>query len=159
MKAITTQLRSMYRALARSVWVGAAVGICAATFLPAQTTRTPIPERDDVALAAFARVPNSARSRMNPFEGNLQEIVAGGKLFARHCAQCHGEKAGGTRRGPSLLQGEVQQASPGTLFWVMTNGFVRQGMPVWSKLPEPQRWQIVTFLHSLNFYGQQPDQK
>jgi len=26
---------------------------------------------------------------------------------------------------------------------------VRRGMPVWSKLPEQQRWQIVAFLHSL----------
>jgi hypothetical protein len=44
---------------------------------------------------------------------------------------------------------EVQQATPGTLFWILTNGVVRRGMPVWSKLPEPQRWQIVTYLKSL----------
>lgn len=31
----------------------------------------------------------------------------------------------------------------------MTNGVARRGMPVWSKLPEPQRWQIVSFLKSL----------
>jgi hypothetical protein len=35
------------------------------------------------------------------------------------------------------------------LFWVLTNGVVMRGMPVWSKLPEPERWQIVTFLKSL----------
>jgi hypothetical protein len=33
---------------------------------------------------------------------------------------------------------------------VLTNGVVRKGMPVWSKLPEPQRWQIVRFLKSLD---------
>lgn len=43
----------------------------------------------------------------------------------------------------------VQQATPGTLFWILTNGVVRRGMPVWSKLPEPQRWQLVTFLETL----------
>jgi len=43
----------------------------------------------------------------------------------------------------------VQQATPGTLFWLLTNGVVRRGMPVWSKLPEPERWQIVAFLQSL----------
>jgi hypothetical protein len=49
-----------------------------------------------------------------------------------------------------LLRDEVQQATPGTLFWILTNGIVWHGMPVWSKLPEPERWQIVTFLQSLN---------
>lgn len=33
--------------------------------------------------------------------------------------------------------------------WILTNGVVRRGMPVWSKLPEPQRWQLVSFLKSL----------
>jgi hypothetical protein len=31
---------------------------------------------------------------------------------------------------------------------VLTNGVVRHGMPVWSKLPEPQRRQIVSYLKS-----------
>jgi hypothetical protein len=38
---------------------------------------------------------------------------------------------------------------PGALFWLLTNGVVRRGMPVWSKLPEPQRWQLVSFIESL----------
>jgi hypothetical protein len=57
-------------------------------------------------------------------------------------------KAEGTKRAPSLLKEQVQQATPGALFWILTNGVVRHGMPVWSKLPEQQRWQIVTFLKS-----------
>ena len=32
--------------------------------------------------------------------------------------------------------------------WLITNGVVRRGMPAWSKLPEPQRWQIIVFLRS-----------
>jgi cytochrome c oxidase cbb3-type subunit 2 len=100
--------------------------------------------------AALAEVPEKARGRKNPFEADTQAVAAGGKLFEQHCADCHGRKAGGARKGPSLLREEVQQATPGTLFWVLTNGVVRRGMPVWSKLPEPERWQIITFLHSLN---------
>jgi mono/diheme cytochrome c family protein len=99
--------------------------------------------------AALADAPAKARERKNPFEGNPQAVTAGGKLFEQHCAECHGTKAGGTRKGPSLLREEVQQATPGTLFWILSNGVVRRGMPVWSKLPGPQRWQIVTFLQSL----------
>ncbi len=99
--------------------------------------------------AALADAPEKARARKNPFAGNLQAMAAGGKLFEQHCAECHGPKTGGTRKGPSLLREEIQQATPGTLFWILSNGVVRRGMPVWSKLPEQQRWQIVTFLQSL----------
>jgi mono/diheme cytochrome c family protein len=99
--------------------------------------------------AALADAPEKARERKNPFAGDPQAVAAGGKLFEQHCAECHGMKAGGTRKGPTLLGEEVQQATPGTLFWILSNGVVRRGMPVWSKLPEQQRWQIVTFLQSL----------
>jgi hypothetical protein len=44
----------------------------------------------------------------------------------------------------------VRIATPGTIFWILTNGVVRRGMPVWSRLPEQQRWQIVSYLKSLN---------
>ena len=99
--------------------------------------------------AALADAPAKARERLNPFASDPQAVAAGGKLFEQHCAECHGMKAGGTRKGPSLLQEQVQQATAGTLFWILSNGVVRRGMPVWSKLPEQQRWQIVTFLQSL----------
>jgi mono/diheme cytochrome c family protein len=105
---------------------------------------------------ALSNTPAAAQVRKNPFEGNPREAAAGGKLFEQHCADCHGRKAGGARRGPSLLREEVQQATPGTLFWILTNGIVRRGMPVWSNLPEPERWQIVTFLQSLNPHATNP---
>jgi len=98
--------------------------------------------------AAIAKVPEKDGTRRNPLEGDADATAAGGKLFEQHCAECHGKKAEGTKRAPSLLGRGVQEASPGALFWVVTNGVVRRGMPVWSKLPEPERWQIVTFLKS-----------
>jgi mono/diheme cytochrome c family protein len=96
----------------------------------------------------LTNVPEKARAKQNPLEGDPDAVRAGGKLFERHCAECHGMKAEGGKRAPSLLRGEVQQSPPGALFWVLTNGVVWHGMPVWSKLPEPQRWQIVSFLES-----------
>jgi mono/diheme cytochrome c family protein len=108
---------------------------------------------------ALNDVPDSASGRSNPFEGAPREAMAGGKLFQEHCADCHGAKGGGTRQGPPLLSKEVEQAKPGALFWVLTNGSVWHGMPVWSKLPEPERWQIVTFLEALNrHHGDSPGQ-
>jgi len=98
---------------------------------------------------ALLDIPEKYRARPNPMEGELDSVAAGGKLYELHCAECHGRKAEGTRRAPSLMRQAVQQAAPGAIFYVLTNGVVRRGMPVWSKLPEPQRWQIVTFLKSL----------
>lgn len=113
----------------------------------AQTDNSPSAE-DAKTYAALTKVPEKARARRNPLESDTDAIAAGGKLFEQHCAECHGLKAEGTKKAPSLLRPEVQQASPGAIFWILTNGVVRHGMPVWSKLPEPQRWQIVAFLIS-----------
>lgn len=99
--------------------------------------------------AELAKVPDKARARNNPLESDADAVVAGKKLFEGHCAECHGNTAEGGKKAPSLRVEVVQQATPGTLFWVLTNGVVRRGMPVWSKLPEPQRWQLVRYLKSL----------
>lgn len=38
----------------------------------------------------------------------------------------------------------------GALFWVLRNGSLRNGMPPFSHLPPQQRWQIVSYLKSLD---------
>lgn len=105
---------------------------------------------DEPVEAVLARVPVKARAKRNPLENDPEAAAAGRKLFSQHCAECHGESAGGSKRGPSLRADPLQTATPGELFWIVTNGVVRRGMPAWSKLPEPQRWQTVTFLRSLS---------
>ncbi len=107
------------------------------------------PSRKDI-YAELEKAPRKAAARSNPLQGDADAVPAGANLFDQHCAECHGEMAEGTRKGPSLRVEPVQQATPGALFWVLTNGVVRRGMPVWSKLPEPQRWQLVSYMKSLN---------
>jgi mono/diheme cytochrome c family protein len=97
----------------------------------------------------LAKAPKKASARRNPLETDPEAPTAGAKLFAQHCAECHGETAEGGKKGPSLRASEVQQATPGALFWLLTNGVVRRGMPVWSKLPDAQRWQLVSYIKSL----------
>jgi mono/diheme cytochrome c family protein len=97
----------------------------------------------------LADVPHSDRDRRSPQEGAPSAAAAGKKLYDRHCASCHGAGGENGRRGPGLRSRTFQDASAGAMFWVITNGNVRSGMPVWSKLPEPQRWQIVEYLRSL----------
>jgi mono/diheme cytochrome c family protein len=106
------------------------------------------PNRKDI-YSELEKVPSKAAARPNPLASDPDAVAAGANLFDQHCAECHGDSAEGTRKGPSLRVAPVEQATPGTLFWILTNGVVRRGMPVWSKLPEPQRWQLVSYLKSL----------
>lgn len=106
------------------------------------------PAKKDV-YAELEKAPKKAVARKNPMEADPDAVAAGAKLFDRHCAECHGDMAEGGKKGPSLREAPVGQATPGTLFWILTNGVVRRGMPVWSKLPEPQRWQLVSYIKSL----------
>jgi mono/diheme cytochrome c family protein len=105
---------------------------------------------DKSVYGELSKAPAKAASRQNPLESDPEAVAAGAKLFQLHCAECHGATADGGKKGPSLRAEEVQQVTPGTLFWVLTNGVVRKGMPVWSRLPEPQRWQLVSYIKSLS---------
>jgi mono/diheme cytochrome c family protein len=95
------------------------------------------------------KVPEADRARSNPFAGQAEAVAAGSRLFADHCAKCHGADALGRGKRPSLRSKEVQQAADGQIFWFLRNGNLARGMPSWSSLPEPSRWQIITYLKSL----------
>lgn len=137
--SVATPIRSIFIAtIAVSLACGTSLGQSASS---ASTNK-------DV-YAELTKAPPKAVARRNPLEQDSNAALAGGKLYEEHCVECHGEMADGGKKGPSLRAPEVQQASAGTLFWILTNGVVRRGMPVWSKLPEPQRWQIVSYIRSL----------
>lgn len=137
-------------AFRRLVFVAVLGGASLLVFDVAALAQQRRPRNDEPVDVVLARVPEKERNRRNPLESDPEAATAGQKLFGQHCAECHGESAGGSKRGPSLRAGGVQQATPGEIFWILTNGVVRHGMPAWSKLPEAQRWQIVTFLRGLS---------
>jgi cytochrome c oxidase cbb3-type subunit 2 len=142
--------------LAVALMAGWFAGVLGSGFSTASAENSPQPPeensgagKNESAYAEIAKAPEKERAKRNPFENDPDAITAGNKLFTQHCAECHGNMVEGGKKAPSLRDKEVQDAPPGALFWVLTNGVVRRGMPVWSKLPEPQRWQIVSFLKSL----------
>ncbi|HXX46350.1 MAG TPA: c-type cytochrome [Candidatus Acidoferrales bacterium] len=94
-------------------------------------------------------VPDSYRRKVNPYAGQPDAIAAGGRLFSDHCAQCHQPDALGKGKRPSLRTSYVQSAKDGELFWLLRNGILAHGMPSWSMLPEPSRWQIIAYVKSL----------
>jgi mono/diheme cytochrome c family protein len=94
--------------------------------------------------------PLGSSNKSNPFDDDEVARRAGAKLFARECAPCHGANAEGIGKALPLRQPEVYRAAPGVLFWVLKNGSIYRGMPSFAHLPEPQRWEIITLLRSLN---------
>jgi len=100
--------------------------------------------------STFHNAPASARQMKNPFSGKAAAVTDGAKSYVTNCAACHGAKAAGTGNIPSLRQGPTQSASEGELFWFITTGDVANGMPSWVSLPQRERWEVVSYLNSLN---------
>jgi mono/diheme cytochrome c family protein len=94
-------------------------------------------------------VPSTADVRQNPLTGRTDVLAGGKKVFLQRCGSCHREDGTGTSRGPNLMVASVQKQGDGALFWKISSGNSRTGMPSFSFLPEPQRWQLLLYLRSL----------
>jgi len=95
-------------------------------------------------------VPAKDHERKNPFAGQADAVSAGRLVYEDHCSKCHGENAQGTKKRPSLRSERVQQeATEGDLHWLLVNGNMGRGMPSWSKLGDPQIWQVITYVKTL----------
>ena len=95
------------------------------------------------------KVPDADRARINPMASQPDAVAAGAKLYRNNCAQCHGPEGSGRGNRPSLRSPRVIASTDGELAWLLRNGNPRKGMPSWANLPEPQRWQIIAYLRTL----------
>ena len=103
--------------------------------------------------SAKRSLPQRARQRQGheKYERRSPEAAtAGAAVYQQKCALCHGPKAQGMANIPSLAKGPTQSVADGELFWFITNGDVPDGMPAWSSLSEKQRWDVVTYLKTIN---------
>ena len=95
-------------------------------------------------------IPARDHDRSNPYQGQADAIAAGRRIYALHSSHCHGENAEGTKKHPPLRSERIQtQATDGDIFWLLSNGNMRKGMPPWTRLPDQQRWQLIAYLKSL----------
>jgi glucose/arabinose dehydrogenase/mono/diheme cytochrome c family protein len=97
----------------------------------------------------FHNAPASAQAVKNPYEGQQAAVLAGKTQYARNCLSCHGRRGEGTGNVPSLVDGKLESATPGEVFWFITKGDKDNGMPSWAQLPAKQRWQIVSYVKSM----------
>ena len=100
--------------------------------------------------AAFHNAPASAKAEKNPEGRSEAAATAGAAVYQQKCALCHGPKANGMANIPSLAKGPSQTVTDGELFWFITNGDVPDGMPAWNSLAEKQRWELVTYIKTIN---------
>jgi mono/diheme cytochrome c family protein len=119
--------------------------LCAGLLFVAAAGSAQVRERDPGWMA-----PGDAGARVNPLAGRPNAAAGGRKLFEQRCATCHGVDGRGTVKGPDLSQPDVQAQPDGALFWKITSGNSRRGMPTFSFLPEAQRWQLVLWVRSFS---------
>jgi glucose/arabinose dehydrogenase len=97
----------------------------------------------------FHNAPAESAKQKNPFAGENDAIAAGAKLYASNCAQCHGASGQGTGNVPPLTEGVTQTVPEGEVFWFITTGSIKNGMPPWNTLSEGDRWRIVSYVRTL----------
>lgn len=128
--------------------------LCAALILAA-TSGGLAAAANDRKGTLVQQAPANTLQLVNPYEGDERAAAAGAKLYRRECAACHGKSGEGFQKAPPLDRPDVKNAPAGALFWVLRNGSLHHGMPSFSHLPEPRRWQIITYIRSLS-HGASP---
>jgi mono/diheme cytochrome c family protein/Tol biopolymer transport system component len=103
--------------------------------------------------------PGEVGGPLNPLPADPATRAAGGRLYAEHCAVCHG--ASGQGDGPLAAglaprPGDLTQHmlpgkhTDGQVFLWIKQGFPSSAMPAWgNRLDDQQIWQIVAYLRGL----------
>ncbi|MBI2543745.1 MAG: CopD family protein, partial [Candidatus Rokubacteria bacterium] len=96
------------------------------------------------------------------FPYHAASIADGRRLYATHCAACHGrtghgdgpEAVGLPRKPADLNEPHLLHHTAGDLFWWLTHGIARSGMPGFGdRLSAGERWDVVNFLRALSAAG------
>lgn len=99
---------------------------------------------------------------ISPVAYTTESIARGARLYAEHCAACHG--AAGRGDGPAaaglkvppadLTAAHVLDHSEGDIFWWLSAGIAESGMPGFAdQLSEQERWDLVNWVRTLPVGG------
>jgi cytochrome c oxidase cbb3-type subunit 2 len=98
-----------------------------------------------VAKAAPAAPPTAPAEDSNPLAGDLEALEQGEKLYAEHCAMCHGDEAEGDI-GPGLEDYDADDAD----YYETVSAGVEGEMPGFgSQIDRRGIWSIISYLRSL----------
>jgi mono/diheme cytochrome c family protein len=98
------------------------------------------------------KAPAEAKAMKNPVKG----VGNAKKNIETNCVTCHGPNGKGDGPAAAALpppkpadwtSSKVAAESDGEIFWKISNG--RGAMPPWKHLPEKDRWEIVSYIRTL----------
>jgi thiosulfate dehydrogenase len=108
-----------------------------------------------------ATLRNAAPKGPNPVALTDANLIEGVKLYAQHCAICHGTAAGEASASPvakglypappQLGTDGVEDDPEGASYWRIKHGVRLTGMPSWAKtLNDQQIWTLALFLKHMD---------
>ena len=100
--------------------------------------------------------PAAEAQKKNPVAATQSSLAAGGKIYSKICAMCHGQT--GDADGPAVIELNIHPAklsdpklateSDGSLFWKVTTG--KKPMPSFGRrFSETDRWNLVNYIRTL----------
>jgi len=105
-----------------------------------------------------AHAPASAKKLKNPLSATGENIESGRTLFNKYCASCHGEDgkaktqiAAKMKVKPSDLTSKAMKGiADGEIYWVVTHGITKSGMPAFkTKANDQERWRMTLYVKQL----------
>jgi putative copper resistance protein D len=76
-------------------------------------------------------------------------IASGMSVYRDECAACHGAR-GDAVPGADLRSSRIARRRAGEIFWLVSHGIARRGMPGYeASLGEAQRWDVINFIRAL----------
>ena len=96
-------------------------------------------------------------ARRNPhaairnFKTSEKDIAAGAQIFLNQCSDCHGPDGTGSQVAPALIGREFEHGnSDWAVYRTIRDGVASTAMPATPDLSEDQRWQVISFVRSLD---------
>ena len=131
-------------------------------FVPANADAQPGQlERWVAGTSLRATLRREAPTEANPVALSDDHLIQGIKLYARHCAFCHGDAAGDISasplakglypRPPQLASDGVEDDPEGESYWKIKHGIRLTGMPSWGgTLSDQEIWTLALFLKHMD---------
>ncbi len=127
--------------------------------MPVAAKGVPLPMERFIAKLAIDRAMKDDITRRSPLSSDEMNLLAGAKIYVKHCDVCHGLSAnqptfiskGLFPRPPQFFEPNqgLTEDPIGEVFWSVKNGMRLTGMPGFDEsLSETEIWQVSQFLLS-----------
>lgn len=102
-----------------------------------------------------SHAPATAKKLKNPLQATEENIAAGKILYANKCATCHGEDGKANTNMATKMKVKpadltaLHERTNGEIYWVITNGIKKSGMPAMKTASKEDRWKLTLYVKHL----------